>query len=76
MLTFDRFTKRQFIRSSFCASGECVEVAHEPRSKTVWVRHSQEVQGIEIVLDYQEWSAFIAGVRAGKFREFRPHSGP
>jgi hypothetical protein len=57
----------EWIRSTKCDGGTCVEVALvgtvEP---TVGVRNSR-VPGEVVWFDREEWSAFLAGVKAGDF---------
>ena len=58
-------------KASFCASGECVEVAQ--RNGMVLLRSSNGRRGISVGprrrVHYtsQEWQAFVLGVKAGEF---------
>ena len=52
-------------RASFCASGECVEVAQ--RDGMIIVRNSSEPRGEELRYTSEEWRSFILGVKAGEF---------
>jgi predicted secreted Zn-dependent protease len=47
------------------AAGHCVEVAEAPA--TVLVRDSKDVKGPVLSFGAQNWTGFIAGVRAGEF---------
>lgn len=51
-----------WVRSSFCESNGCVEVAID-RAIYVKADHGPEV----LVFTAEEWQAFIAGVKAGEF---------
>lgn len=55
-----------FRRSSFCASGGCVEVA-PLASGMVAVRDSKDLSLPEQVYTADEWAAFVQGVKAGEF---------
>ena len=52
-------------KSSFCASGECVEVAQ--RDGLIVVRNSMEPRRRMVRYTPQEWQAFVRGVKAGEF---------
>jgi hypothetical protein len=52
-------------RSTFCASGACVEVAKADES--YMVRDSKDPEGPVLTFNQGEWDAFVAGVRAGEF---------
>ena len=56
-------------RSSFCASGACVEVAHAPD----WTLLRDGGHAIRISPD--AWDAFVAGVKAGEFDRPGPDLG-
>jgi hypothetical protein len=51
-----------FQRSSFCGSSACVEVART--ADRVQVR---DADGQQVSYDFDEWRAFLAGVRDGEF---------
>lgn len=54
-----------FTRSSYCGNGAaCVEVAV---SDGVLVRDSKDPDGPVLSFDAGEWSAFLAGCKAGEF---------
>jgi len=55
-------------RSSFCYSGECVEVA--VRDGMVLVRDSKEPHVGPLSYTPQEFKAFVRGVVAGEFNDF------
>lgn len=52
-------------KSSFCASGECVEVAQQQNGMIV-LRDSRQPRG-GVRYTAEEWQAFINGVKAGEF---------
>jgi Domain of unknown function (DUF397) len=52
-------------RSSRCDAGSCVEVAHIDGAFAV--RDSKDRSGPTLLFTRAEWSAFVAGVRAGDF---------
>jgi hypothetical protein len=54
-----------FKRSTWCSSGNCAEVAFDPGARKVLVRNSGTHQELEF--KFHEWSAFVAGVKAGEF---------
>jgi hypothetical protein len=58
----------RFRRSSFCASGNCLEVAALPGGEIV-VRDSKDTRPDAPRLSFTaaEWDAFVAGVVAGEF---------
>jgi hypothetical protein len=55
-----------WFKSSFSASGSCVEVAHLPGGG-VAVRDSKDRGKAAHVYTRREWEAFMAGVRNGEF---------
>jgi hypothetical protein len=71
-----------WIRSSYCASGTCVEIRWVQASAcgggtcvqarsvdgVVQVRDSKNPDGPVLEFDRAEWDAFVAGVAAGEFR--------
>lgn len=73
MLPFGiRQTKQPIWRkASFCASGECVEVAQ--RNGIIILRSSKGPHGIpvgprgRVHYTIQEWQTFLLGVKAGEF---------
>jgi hypothetical protein len=54
-------------RSSFCGTGTCVEVERAPSAQLVAVRDSKRPGDRSLVFTYDEWRAFVAGVKAGEF---------
>lgn len=52
-------------RASFCASGECVEIAQ--RGNTILVRNSNEPERRAVRYTPEEWQSFVKGVKAGEF---------
>jgi hypothetical protein len=54
-------------KSSYSTDGgECVEAAVLP-DRSVAVRHSRQPDGAILVYTPGEWSAFLAGAKAGEF---------
>jgi hypothetical protein len=45
--------------------GDCVEVAVGAQS--VYVRHSRHAEDRPLAFRYEEWAAFLTGVRNGEF---------
>jgi len=54
-----------WIKSSFCASGQCVEFALV--GDHVLLRDSKSVAGPVLRFELQEWAAFVQGVMSGEF---------
>jgi len=54
-----------YIRSSFSAQGNCVEVGS--RDDHVVVRHSRHREQGTLVFSQSEWTAFVLGVKHGEF---------
>lgn len=52
-------------KSSFCATGACVEIA--TTDDEILVRDSKDSDGPILRFTAEEWSAFVAGVTAGEF---------
>lgn len=52
-------------KSSFCASGECVEVA--AHSGMIVLRDSKEPSGGMLRYTTEEWQSFVKGIKAGEF---------
>lgn len=52
--------------SSFCSMGNCVEVGRTPDGG-VAVRDRKDTDGAPLVFTPEEWTAFVAGVKAGEF---------
>lgn len=55
-----------FVRSSFCHSGSCVEVA-PVLNGGIAVRDSKNASLPQLVYTTEEWVAFLRGVKAGEF---------
>lgn len=55
-------------KSSFCASGECVEVS-QPEEGVVALRDSGNPD-VELRYTSVEWRSFVRAIKAGKFGEF------
>lgn len=57
----------EFRISSFCTAGGCVEVGQSPDG-AVLVRDSKDPQrATSLAFTREEWTAFVAGVKAGEF---------
>jgi hypothetical protein len=52
-------------KASFCASGECVEVAQQ--NGMIVVRDSKEPSGWKLNYTPEEWRTFVRGIKAGEF---------
>jgi hypothetical protein len=57
----------EFRISSFCSAGGCVEVGRS-LDGSITVRDSKDAERrSSLVFSAAEWSAFVAGVKAGEF---------
>lgn len=54
-------------RASYCAAGECVEVAQ--RDGVIMLRDSTQPHGSVLHYAAEEWRSFVRNVRAGEFTE-------
>ena len=52
-------------KASFCASGECVEVAQQ--NGMIVLRDSTEPRGSVVRYTTEEWQTFVRGIKAGEF---------
>ena len=52
--------------SSFCSYGSCVEVGRTPEG-AVLVRDTKDRAQQALTFTPDEWTAFVAGVKAGEF---------
>jgi Domain of unknown function (DUF397) len=59
------FSNAVWHKSTRSGDGGCVEVA--TREPVVGVRDSKDRQGPVLVFRFDEWNAFLAGVRDGEF---------
>jgi hypothetical protein len=59
------FSAAAWHKSTFSGSSGCVEVA--TLDHLVGVRDTKDRQGPILVFRYDEWDAFLAGVRGGEF---------
>jgi hypothetical protein len=57
-------------KASFCASGECIEVAQ--RDGVIILRDSTQPSGRMLYWGAEEWRAFVRNVRTGEFSVHRP----
>ncbi len=55
----------QWRRSSRCGTNTCVEIAAD--GEAVLVRDSKNPESPPLRFTQQEWTAFLAGARAGEF---------
>ena len=55
-----------FTVSSFCSMGGCVEVGRSADG-TVLVRDTKDRAQQALAFTDEEWTAFVAGVKAGEF---------
>ncbi len=58
-------TTMEWVRSSFCSEGACVEVA--PHGDLVAMRDGKDRQGAQLRFTRSEWRGFLAGIRAGHY---------
>lgn len=56
----------QWQKSSFCDTGGCVEVM-QPVAGSIMVRDSKDPDGPMLTFNTDEWTAFVTGVRSGEF---------
>jgi len=56
----------KWLTSRACNNSACVQVAHLPGG-IVAVRDSKDTAKAAHFFDREEWSAFVAGVKAGEF---------
>jgi uncharacterized protein YeaC (DUF1315 family) len=56
----------EFRVSSFCSLGTCVEVGRTPDG-AVLVRDTKDRAQQALAFTPDEWTAFVAGVKAGEF---------
>jgi hypothetical protein len=66
------FSAAAWHKSTFSGSSGCVEVA--TLDHLVGVRDTKDRQGPILVFRYDEWDAFLAGVRGGEFNLPSPQS--
>ncbi len=55
-------------KASFCASGECVEVAAQ--DGMILLRDSKDIHGGVLRYSVDEFRAFVNGIQAGEFDDF------
>jgi hypothetical protein len=56
----------EFRVSSFCSYGDCVEVGRSAEG-AVLVRDTKDRAQQALAFTDEEWTAFVAGVKAGEF---------
>ena len=56
----------EFKISSYCSFGNCVEVGRSPEGSVV-VRDTKDGAQEALTFTDEEWTAFVAGVKAGEF---------
>ena len=61
----ERVVQPAWRQASFCASGECVEVAQ--RDGMIILRDSTQPSGRMLYYAADEWRSFVRGVKAGGF---------
>jgi hypothetical protein len=54
-----------WLRASFCANRECVEVAQ--RDGEIVLRDSKDPHGHVLRYTADEWRSFVRGIKAGEF---------
>jgi hypothetical protein len=52
-------------KSSFCASGECVEIAQQ--NGAIMLRNSKDPTSRVLRYTAEEWRSFVRGIMAGEF---------
>jgi hypothetical protein len=57
-------TQTTWRKSTFCASGECVEVAQH--NGMIVLRDAEQPRG-NVRYTAEEWRAFVRGIKAGEF---------
>jgi hypothetical protein len=62
----DPRTDEAFRRSSYCGTGDCVEVAQR-RDGAISVRDSKNPVQQELVFTRDEWLSFLRGAKSGEF---------
>ncbi len=55
----------EWLRSSFCTGGTCVEIAGTPEA--VLLRDGKNPQQPPSMIDHAAWADFTAAIRAGEF---------
>ncbi len=55
-----------WVRSSSCASGECIEV-YRYGDGVIGIRNQKNGHGFAVLSSPQEWADFVAGIKAGEF---------
>jgi hypothetical protein len=60
-----------WVKSSYSAGGNCVELAELPGGAGIAVRNSRDPQGPALIYTRAEIDAFVRGAAAGEFDPFR-----
>jgi hypothetical protein len=55
----------QWVTSSFCSDGACIEAA--PLADTVMVRDSKAGNGLFVLVSQIEWHCFLDAIQRGEF---------
>ena len=55
-----------WIKASYCASGECVEAAWQ-NTDVVLVRDSKQPEGGNLTLTSAQWRGLLAGIKSGQY---------
>lgn len=67
------FNEPAWRKASFCASGECVEVAQQ--AGMILLRDSKRPRGGVLRYTAEEWESFVRGVKAGEFDDLSQAAG-
>jgi hypothetical protein len=60
----------EWLRSSFCSDGHCIEVSLQDGD--VLMRDSKQQEQQPLRFSRADWGAFVGAVSAGKLQVFRP----
>jgi hypothetical protein len=63
-------TPPAFRRASFCASGECIEVAQ--RDSMIILRDSAQPHACTLNYSARHWESFVRSIKSGKFNILEP----
>ena len=65
LLTYEGAGQAAFRRSSFCGTGECIEVAQ--RNGVIVLRDSTQPQSRMLNYAPEDWRSFVGRIKAGRF---------